>query len=49
MQASLFACYFTALIAQPTALIMSLLILWAGYLLFGLEPSTPRTGHEPKA
>ncbi|MGH1359222.1 MAG: hypothetical protein ACRBC3_10700 [Burkholderiaceae bacterium] len=39
MQVSLLQCYVSALMADPLALIMSVVILWSGYLLFGLEPS----------
>lgn len=46
MEVSLLSCYLSAMLADPLALIMSVLILWGGYLLFGLEP-TPAEDEPP--
>lgn len=39
MQVSLLACYLAVFSSETLAMIMTLLILWTGYLLFGLDPS----------
>ncbi len=35
-------CYVEALIANPGAMLLSVMILGAGYLLFGLDPTPER-------
>jgi len=39
MQVSLLVPYLSTLIADPFALVMSVSIVYTGYLLFGLEPT----------
>ncbi|MFK7966718.1 MAG: hypothetical protein AB8C46_22385 [Burkholderiaceae bacterium] len=39
MQVTLLASYLTSLSADPFALVMSISILYTGYLLFGQEPT----------
>ena len=39
MQADSLVCYLEALVANPGAMLLSVMILGAGYLLFGLDPT----------
>ncbi|MEZ5659962.1 MAG: hypothetical protein R3E83_15920 [Burkholderiaceae bacterium] len=38
------ACYIDALIANPTVAALTVLVLFGGYLMFGLEPSESPPG-----
>ncbi|MEZ5653057.1 MAG: hypothetical protein R3E87_21190 [Burkholderiaceae bacterium] len=42
MQTDVLACYLEALVANPGALSLTVLILFGSYLLFGLEPTEPK-------
>jgi hypothetical protein len=42
MQTDGLVCYVEALIANPGAMLLSVMILGAGYLLFGLDPTPER-------
>ncbi|MGB7183027.1 MAG: hypothetical protein WA888_06280 [Burkholderiaceae bacterium] len=45
MQVSLMVCYLAVLSSETIAMLMTLLILWAGFLLFGLDPTPEDEEH----